>query len=245
MGSDRRLLLLACSQRKRHDAGLLPALDRYNGPTFQVVRKYLRHSPSKSLSLDVFILSARYGLIASDFQIPNYDQRLTKKEARALNKSVLQKVRGLFEQTPYNYLCISAGRDYLFALDGIEKVIPASCKITQTSGSQGRQLSILRRWLYAGTTEVSQLPKQPAHSVYLRGIQIALSPADVFAKAREALQKQIGNPHAYQSWYVIVDDQRVAPKWLVSQISGLPLKSFRTADALRVLRALGIEVRSI
>lgn len=245
MISDRRLLLLACTQRKRHDAGLLPAVNRYNGPTFQVVRKYLHHSPSESHSLDIFILSARYGLIASDFQIPDYDQRLTIEEAKKLSKPVLEKIRSLFEQAPYSHLCISAGRDYLFALDGIERVVPGGCEITQTGGSQGRKLSILRRWLYAGTADETRLPNQPAQSVYLRGIQIALSPVEVYAKAREALQKQIGNPYAYQSWYVAVDDQRIAPKWLVSRISGLPTNSFQTTDALRVLRALGVEVRSV
>lgn len=32
----KRLLILACSQRKRPDPGLLPAIERYDGPQFQV-----------------------------------------------------------------------------------------------------------------------------------------------------------------------------------------------------------------
>jgi len=37
-----RLLILSCSQRKRPDPSLLPAIERYNGPPFQVLRRYLR-----------------------------------------------------------------------------------------------------------------------------------------------------------------------------------------------------------
>jgi len=34
---DSRLLILSCSQRKRPDSGLLPAIERYDGPVFRVV----------------------------------------------------------------------------------------------------------------------------------------------------------------------------------------------------------------
>jgi len=63
MNTVKRLLILSCSQRKRPDPGLLPAIERYDGPVFQVVRRYLREQPAGSKQLDVFILSARYGLI--------------------------------------------------------------------------------------------------------------------------------------------------------------------------------------
>ena len=37
-----RLLVLACSERKRAGPGLLPAAERYDGPAFRVLRAYLR-----------------------------------------------------------------------------------------------------------------------------------------------------------------------------------------------------------
>jgi len=39
-----RLLFIACSQRKNPAEGVLPALDRYDGPAFGVLRKYLRET---------------------------------------------------------------------------------------------------------------------------------------------------------------------------------------------------------
>lgn len=55
--SDLRLLILSCSRRKRSDRGLLPALERYDGPTYRVMNKFLRVNPSGTQSLDVYILS--------------------------------------------------------------------------------------------------------------------------------------------------------------------------------------------
>jgi hypothetical protein len=46
----------------------------------------------------------------------------------------------------------------------------------------------------------------------------------------------------YQSWYVVVDNQRVAVKWLVSQITGLPVSAFVSDEARRLLVQLGIKV---
>jgi hypothetical protein len=45
--------------------------------------------------------------------------------------------------------------------------------------------------------------------------------------------------------YVVVDEQQVAPKWLVSQLFGLPVNAFATDEARRVLAHLGIEVRRL
>lgn len=56
MASDCRLLILSCSQRKRSTSNLLPAIERYDGPAFQVLRKFLREFPLEAESLDVYIL---------------------------------------------------------------------------------------------------------------------------------------------------------------------------------------------
>ena len=63
MGYNRRLLILACSQRKQASCEPLPAIDRYNGPLFLVLRRFMRECPRQARLLDVYILSAAYGLI--------------------------------------------------------------------------------------------------------------------------------------------------------------------------------------
>ncbi len=54
-----RLLIVTCSQRKNPTLGLLPAIDRYDGPAFLVLRKYLREGVGDAPR--VLILSAKYG----------------------------------------------------------------------------------------------------------------------------------------------------------------------------------------
>ena len=53
-----KVLIIACSQRKRPDAGLLPALDRYDGPAFQVLRRFLRECPEAHLDVQGLVKAA-------------------------------------------------------------------------------------------------------------------------------------------------------------------------------------------
>ena len=76
MNCQRRLLILSCSQRKNISQRLLPAVERYNGPLFFVLRRFLRECPHQAKQLDVYILSAAYGLIAGNFPTPLYDQKM-------------------------------------------------------------------------------------------------------------------------------------------------------------------------
>jgi len=71
-----------------------------------------------------------------------------------------------------------------------------------------------------------------------------LTPTQVFDVARQALAEGKGNPGCYQSWYVLIEEQRVSPKWLVSLLTGLPVSDFHSSAARRMLIQLGIEVRS-
>jgi cytoplasmic iron level regulating protein YaaA (DUF328/UPF0246 family) len=81
-----RLLIMSCGKQKRPDTGLLPALERYNGPAFRVLRHFLASCTLNSP--DVYILSARFGLIPADWPIPFYDQRMTLERAAELQPSV-------------------------------------------------------------------------------------------------------------------------------------------------------------
>jgi hypothetical protein len=69
-----------------------------------------------------------------------------------------------------------------------------------------------------------------------------MTPTEVLAVARRGLAAEIAAARRYQSWYVSVDADRVAPKWLVSQLTGLPVSCFATDEARRVLARLGVEV---
>ncbi len=111
----RRLLVLACSARKQKDAGLWPAIDRYDGPAFRVLRKALADTVDPP---DVLILSARYGLIPCDREIPGYDRRLTSGDADALRPGVLRALGDALAGGAYAEVGLCLGRDYRRAIAG-------------------------------------------------------------------------------------------------------------------------------
>jgi hypothetical protein len=59
--------------------------------------------------------------------------------------------------------------------------------------------------------------------------------------ARKALLGEPAAARRFETWYVAVGYERVAPKWLVSLLFDKPVSRFRTADARRVLQRLGVE----
>jgi hypothetical protein len=241
------LLIIACSQRKRSDPGLLPAIDRYNGPQFQVLRKFLREYPAKAQLLDTYILSAKFGLVAANHLIGDYDLRMTLKQSRELHSQVLPKLKDILHNNHYDELFLNLGHTYLQALIGYEQIVPNSTKVFISQGSQGRRQAELQSWL--GQNCIKSPENKPVVTlndrVYLRGIEIKLTREQVFQLARQSLNEGNGNIAAYHSSYVLVDGQRVAPKWLVSQLTGLPVGAFHTGDAKRVLQQLGVEVRRV
>src|SRR4051794_13865258 len=89
----KQLLVLGCSAVKRKSESSLPAISLYDGPTFRVLRSFLREFrwPSK---LSVAVVSAKYGIIGSLSPISTYDQRMTRERAAELNGAISSTLRG-------------------------------------------------------------------------------------------------------------------------------------------------------
>ena len=153
--SNLRLLILSCSSKKRSDRGLLPALERYDGPAYRVMNKFLRVHPSGSQSLDVYILSAEFGLIPSDKPIPNYDRRMTLQQAKELQQPTLSELKRILIGKQYEELFISLGKDYLRVLSGYESLIPANLNVIVSTRAIGYKLAELRNWLYEEALRLS------------------------------------------------------------------------------------------
>jgi hypothetical protein len=237
----RHLLILACSQRKRSDADSLPAIERYDGPTFRLLRRFLRKQPSTPL--DIYILSAKFGLIPSDYLIPNYDQRMTKMRSRQLQPEVIAKFEDILSAKSYQKLCICLGRDYFLALDKYDMLIKSGIAVRIATGSLGKKLATLHDWLYGTPPELAiRQAVVPQGKASLKGIKVVLTPGEVLDLARQALVEGKGNPGCYQSWYVLVGDRRVSPKWVVNLLTGLPVSDFHSIAARRMLQQLGIEI---
>ncbi len=242
----KRCLLLGCSRAKRQGSGLLPAIERYDGPSFRVLRRFLREKPDAAEQLDVFILSAVHGLIHAQHPIPDYNQMMTPQRAIELHDSLFNCIVILFNNNVYSSLCLSMSRVYLIALEGWSTLVPSETSVTLVNGPHGVKLARLQRWLWCdvpGTRSSGAVGVTPHHRVCIRGVEVNLMPEQVFDAARRALADHPSASGRYDSWYLLVDGQRVAPKWLVSQLTGLPVSGFHSQEARRVLQQLGVEVR--
>lgn len=243
-----RLLILSCSQRKRSDPGLLPAIGRYDGPAFRVLRRYRQSDPVDPPQ--VYVLSAEFGLIAADRPIPTYDRRMTPSRADDLRRSVageIHRIFGAFQLTTVDptRVLVHVGQDYLRVLGDTNKPLAVLLASRVVPGGQGAKLARLRDWLYGAGTVAPACPdhlEEPAQ-VRLRRVELSMTTAEALEVARRSVRA--GNPamNRWQAWYVPLDGQRVAPKWFVSCLTGVEVGRFTTSDALNLLARLGIEVK--
>ncbi|MFM2060849.1 MAG: hypothetical protein RLZZ507_519 [Cyanobacteriota bacterium] len=238
----RDLLIINCSKSKYSSVENLPALERYNGVAFRVVRKFLQQQISHNL--DIFILSAKFGLISSHELIPNYDQKMDKKRSLELQSSVNAKFREFLQSGIYHRCLLCLSQDYLQIFN--TKNIPEHLTMTIATGTIGKKLSILHQWLYGQPPEYLHTPKENSikGKATLKGIELNLSEAEILVIARQGLIESSGKPYNYQTWYVLVDDKKVSPKWLVSLLTDLPVSSFHSIKARQMLQQLGIEIYS-
>jgi hypothetical protein len=242
-----RLLVLSCGKRKRPDRTHLAALQRYDGPAFRVVRRYLAMRPQSPPA--IYILSAKFGLIPAAQQIPYYDQRLTPQRATELQPDVFKALSRIFANRTYEQIYLAVGRDYALTLNGVEALTPQTTLITYASGSQGKRLAQLHDWLHAGemllSSRRSPVGRVGEHcgSVQLRGVELSQTADQALTRARQALTTDSYGSDRFHSWYVLLDEERIAPKWLVGKLSGLPVSAFTTRDALRILQEIGISIQ--
>lgn len=148
MGSEPRyLLIVSCSQRKRSDPGLLPAIERYDGVNFRVLRKAKREGYWPE-NLDVLILSAKYGLIGASTPITSYEQRMTGNRANKLRTQVTRLLQTYARQHAYREVYVDLGADYRSAVEGLRELFNGS-SVMYAEGRIGERLARLRRWLIA------------------------------------------------------------------------------------------------
>lgn len=141
----RCLLILACSQRKRPDTELLPAIERYDGGSYRVLRK-AQHEGYLSANLDILILSAKYGLIAASTPITDYQMRMTLQQAKAIREQTMEAFKAYTSSKNYQEFYIDLGQDYLPAIEGISKIISES-PVMYAQGRIGQRQAQLKGWL--------------------------------------------------------------------------------------------------
>ena len=147
MKDQQRLLILSCSQRKNTSQGKLPAIERYNGPLFFVLRRFLRECPKKAKQLDIYILSAAYGLIPAHFQTEFYDKKMNLARVVELQPQIKTTFLDILRKH-YNSICFVLGRTYQKAFEDLEDLIPRLTEIIMVYGPIGKKQTQLKGWLW-------------------------------------------------------------------------------------------------
>ncbi len=126
----------------------MPALERYDGVNYLVVKKLMREGKFPK-NVDIKILSAKYGLIDAETPIPYYDQRMDKQRAKELHGQVMRELSKVAKK-PYSEIFINMGKVYLDAMDGYGEVMP-NAKFAE--GGIGQKMAAMREWILTPDTK--------------------------------------------------------------------------------------------
>jgi len=142
------LLLISCSGTKKKDLEAIPALERYDGTTYKVIKKAKRERywPKHT---HLCIVSAKYGLISEHTLIEDYDQKMTNTRAIELQIVVSQALDNLLEQNTYEHIFINMGSVYTKSINLSSEVLKArhQGRLQEATGGIGERLQQTKAWL--------------------------------------------------------------------------------------------------
>lgn len=151
--ANKKLVILTSSVRLNEEVkDPIPAIERYNGVYFRVLRKHLREG--KLRDTDILILSERYGLIWSDDKIPLYEIHgkmgflsLDEKDIEKMRQENLKILKNILDR--YSEIYVNVGKEYMKLIKGFERL--ASGRITYAKGSLGAKAAHMKEWILSKT----------------------------------------------------------------------------------------------
>jgi cytoplasmic iron level regulating protein YaaA (DUF328/UPF0246 family) len=141
-------MLVSCSATKSSDAELVAAIERYQGTIYKVIKK-ARRERYWSSNIDLFIVSARYGLISEYELIEFYEQKMTKDRAMSLQFVVGEVLDNLLDENCYSRIFINLGKNYVLSVQESNRLnLAYEARIVQVaSGGIGMRLNQTKTWI--------------------------------------------------------------------------------------------------
>ena len=139
-------MILSCSNAKKKSKGSLPAIERYDGINYRIIKK-LQREGNFPADLDVVIISAKYGFLTPDIPIEYYDQKMTKERALELQSKVSSKLNEFLQNNGYSEIFVNLGKKYKLALNGFYETVPQNTKIIDAEGGIGQKASRMKKWI--------------------------------------------------------------------------------------------------
>jgi len=141
------LLIISCSKRKKSMHESRPAIEVYDGPIYRALRKRFGHVVT--LPVDIYIVSAKYGLIEAKHEIEPYECEMTVRRAFELREAVSATLSGILQKKKYREVFVNVGAKYRVALGAIESAIGEDTRLAFAEGGIGQRTSQTIRWLQA------------------------------------------------------------------------------------------------
>jgi len=139
-----RLLIISSSKRQKKDKSPLPALERYDGFMFRILKKLKRENKLPA-DLDIIIISSKFGLLKPEDKVPYVNHMMTFLQAREVKNKFLNEFKKLFDKKNYSEIFVNLGASYLESIKGIEKLTNA--KIIYAKGKMGQKANHMKRWI--------------------------------------------------------------------------------------------------
>lgn len=248
----KRLLFLSCSKAKSQEKELLPAIARYDGSLFRVLKKFLRSETGLAKNLSILILSAEYGLISADELIPFYDRAMDSARALELKQSLTPKLKNYLTNNNFQQIFICLGKKYRAVFGNLAFL--DSERVTFAEGATGVQQQQLKKWLYGlenfesfALTKKNKIKSNGSKRNFavLKGRKIFLTKNEIYKRGRFAIENEGKGFENFRAWYVLINQKKVGVKWLAAEVTDLPVSAFTSREARRFLQNLGIKVESL
>ena len=147
-----KLLIMPPSYRRNTSEKELPALQRYDGVLYRVLRKALREKTLEDL--DILILTEDLRLVKAEEKIPfkppigqkwsGWGPAEIPEEVRKKNLEFLKRLASI---TKYDEIFIALGLKFREAIEGIERIFPDSKIIYIQGRGLGEYAKMLKEWL--------------------------------------------------------------------------------------------------
>jgi hypothetical protein len=132
--------------RKVYTNDRVSALDLYDGVAFRLVKKMQKCGDFPD-NLDIFIVSAKYGLIHASQKITFYEQKMTVKTAQHQAKQNCGILLEVLSSKQYSEIFANLGFIYLQALQPVSNWLTDDILFTVPKGKIGQKLQKMKCWL--------------------------------------------------------------------------------------------------
>ena len=152
----RQLLIMPCSATKSPAECAIKAAERYTGSLWQTLNTTLGHEDAvKSLNnigVDLYVLSAKHGLISADELIEDYDQRMTKDRQLEIlgDEKLSTNIRNVLKNYPEEAVYLGGlGKDYKKLIENVMGKEYPQDKNSRLPRGIGDKRKALKEWLQA------------------------------------------------------------------------------------------------